>query len=234
MNTSTETNTEYRSPYEYAPMPEPPGPAGICAALLKQPGRLVYEIAEGRAALVSKLLLVMAVLGLALYGIVVGSFSGGPQYWIAPAKILFGSLAAACLCLPSLYVFLCMNGANARLPQVAGLLLVGVALMALLLVSLSPIAWIFSQSTDSVAFIGGLHLILWSVAVAFGLRLLLVGASLVWGGACRRLDVWITMYLLVCLQMMTTLRPIVGSSSSFLPMEKMFFIAHWVRVIGGH
>jgi hypothetical protein len=234
MNTSTETNPQHRNPYEYAPMPELPEPAGVCAALLKHPGQLIYEIIEGRAGIASKSLLMVALLGLAIFGIVVGSFCGGSQYWIAPAKILFGSMATACLCLPSLYVFLCLNGANARLPHVAALLLTGVALMAVLLVSLAPIAWIFSQSTDSVVFIACLHLILWSVAVAFGLRLLLVGASLVWGDACRRLGVWITMYLLVCLQMMTTLRPLIGSSSNFLPAEKMFFLAHWMKVIGGH
>jgi hypothetical protein len=232
MTTPSEPAAE-QHPYEYGPLPTMPTPASVWGALLKQPGRLVYELAEGRVGAASSALLLVAFVGLAIYGVVVGSLSADAQYWIAPAKILLGSAAAALLCLPSLYVFLCMGGANARVQQVGGLLLAGVALMAVLLVSLAPIAWIFSQSTESVPFMAGLHLVLWAVAVGFGLRLLRAGAVLAWGGASARLGVWIAIYLVVCLQMMTTLRPIVGSSGAFFPHEKMFFLAHWARVLTG-
>ncbi len=34
-------------------------------------------------------------------------------------------------------------------------------------------------------------------------------------------------FLLVCLQMTTALRPIIGTSEHWLPKEKKFFLAHW-------
>jgi hypothetical protein len=105
-------------------------------------------------------------------------FSGGPQLWVAPVKIIGGALLTAAICLPSLYVLACLGGANdtLRLGPLAGLLLATIALNATLLVSFAPIAWVFSQSTDSIAFISCLHLVLWSVGFYFGLRLVVIGA----------------------------------------------------------
>jgi hypothetical protein len=34
-------------------------------------------------------------------------------------------------------------------------------------------------------------------------------------------------FLLVALQMTTALRPILGTSKTFFPAEKQFFIGHW-------
>ena len=204
----------------------------MLSALLKEPARLSFELGEGRGVAVLGQLAALLVVALAAYGVVVGTFSGGDQLFLAPAKILLGSFAAALICLPSLYVFLCLSGADARWLPVAGLLAATVALTAVLLVSLAPIAGIFSQSTESIAFMGALHLALWLVAVAFGLRLLARAAGVLWGAADRKLVLWCGMYLLVCLQMMTSLRPILGTADAFLPAEKQFFVAHWLRVLG--
>jgi len=218
--------------FEMAPMDGPPSVGNIIAALLKQPGRVLHELVCGRSTAVLGILTVIALAALAIYGVVVGSLSGGDQYWIAPAKIVLGSVAAALICLPSLFVFLCMNGADVHLRHVGGLLVASICLMALLLVSFSPIAWVFSQSTDSVALMAALHLLLWIVALCFGLRLLARSSVLVWTGATSRLGVWVVIYVIVCLQMMTAVRPIVGRSENLLPKEKQFFFAHWMQVLG--
>jgi hypothetical protein len=220
-------------PFDFQPMDFPPTVWNVIPALLKQPGQIVHELLQGRAVAVLSALSLVAAFSLAIYGVVVGSLEGGSQYWIAPSKILLGSLAAALICLPSLFVFLCMNGAEAKLRDVAGLLSASICLMAVLLVSLAPIAWIFSQSTDSIALMAGLHILLWIVALAFGLRLLSRSAVIAWSGASSRLGIWACIYVLVCLQMMTAVRPIVGRSTDLLPKEKQFFLAHWVKVIGG-
>jgi hypothetical protein len=60
-----------------------------------------------------------------------------------------------------------------------------------------------------------------------GLRLVwlaLGNQRAVFGG---HLVVWALMFLLVCLQMSTTLRPLIGTSAAFLPAEKQCFLAHW-------
>ena len=66
---------------------------------------------------------------------------------------------------------------------------------------------------------GTLHLFFWLVGLGFGLRFLAAGS--------RHLKTWTVIFVVVCLQMTTTLRPIVGHAERFLPTEKKFFIAHW-------
>ena len=108
--------------------------------------------------------------------------------------------------------------------------MVALALNATLLVSFAPIAWIFSQSTDAIAFINCLHLALGSVGFYFGLRLVLLGARFL--GVVDRgyVVVWMILVTLVSLQMMTTLRPIVGRSERLLLAEKKFFLNHWLEL----
>ena len=161
--------------------------------------------------------------GWRIYGVVVGSLSGGAQLWIAPVKLALGTLLAVLICLPSLYIFSCLAGSEFRLRAVAGVLAAAVCLSSLLLIGFAPVAWIFSQSTDSLPFMGTLHLLFWLIGLSFGLRLL--------GGMNRfrgesgggRLKSWSLIFILVCLQMTTTLRPIIGHSDHFLPREKKFF-----------
>lgn len=208
----------------------PATPGRILEALLKQPGRAAWELLDGRT---TKFMLVLgsaALIALAIYGLVAGSLTGGLQLWIAPTKIVIGSVLSAAICLPSLYVFLCLNGANAGFLETAGLLIASVALTAILLVSLVPIAWVFSQSTDSLAGMGFLHLVLWATAATFGLRFLSQSASHA-SMSRLRLGAWIVIYILVSLQMTTALRPILGRSDHFLPQEKKFFFAHWMETL---
>ena len=113
-----------------------------------------------------------------------------------------------------------------------GVLFAAVGLGALLLIGFAPVAWIFSQSTDSVAFMAALHIGLWAIGIMFGLRLLEAMGHLLGGSARNHLKFWGVIFIVVCLQMMTTLRPIVGTSEHFLPSEKKFFLAHWAETLG--
>ena len=141
-------------------MPEGNSPIPVIEALLKYPGRIIHELHHNWRAALPSWLLFLALLGMATYGLVVGSFSGGAQMWIAPAKLALGTLLSVLICLPSLYIFACLGGIDARLRTVSGALFAAVGLGALLLIGFAPVAWIFSQSTDSVAFMAALHLIL--------------------------------------------------------------------------
>jgi hypothetical protein len=51
------------------------------------------------------------------------------------------------------------------------------------------------------------------------------------GSAPTHLKLWSVIFIVVCLQMMTTLRPIVGTSDHLLPSEKKFFLAHWAETL---
>ncbi|HEX4997567.1 MAG TPA: hypothetical protein VFY29_05050 [Terriglobia bacterium] len=166
-----------------------------------------------------------------IYGVVVGSFSGQSQWWAAPIKISLGLMISALICLPSLYIFGCLSGSEARPWEMAGLLAGLLMLMTLLLVGFAPVAWLFSQSTESVAWMGALHLLFWLVATAFALRFLHAGYARFHARSSAGLYVWIVIFLLVMLQMTTALRPIVGTADTFLPKDKKFFLDYWFNTM---
>src|SRR5688572_6968406 len=219
------------SRFALEPMPVGKSPLLIIEALLKFPGRLIYELQNNWRGGLSGWLLAFALIGMAAYGLVVGSFSGGAQMWIAPAKLALGTLFSILICLPSLYIFAGLAGIDVRVRTVIGLLFAAVALSALLLIGFAPVAWIFSQSTDSIPFMGGLHLILWMIAIGFGLRSIGSMGRLLGGATGDQMKLWNLIFILVCLQMTTTLRPIIGTSDRFLPGEKKFFLTHWLETL---
>ena len=209
-------------------MPHAPGLGTTIESLLRRPGQAVHELRHGsRSGQLMVSLGIIAILGLLAFGLAVGSFAGGTQWWAAPIKISVGTLFAALICLPSLYIFLCLSGAEIRFGTTAGLLAGGVALTGILLAGLTPIVWVFSQSTGSAAFMGAMLIAAWLVALLAGLGFLRRGAR--WLGLSNgfHLQLWTLMFLVVTLQMSCALRPILGHADSFLPKEKRFFLAHW-------
>lgn len=201
----------------------PERPMGVVESLLKRPAQIIQlsRLDKNRCRLLW--LAVALILGAAVYGVVMGSFTGGRQFWAAPVKLTAGLIISAAFCLPSLYMAACLSGRDVKVAEVAGYLLAAVALSALLLLGAAPAAWLFSVSTNSLAFMGALHLMIWIMATAAGLRLL----GLALGGLRGHLLLWCLMFLLVCLQMSTVLRPLLGASDSFLTHEKKFFVEHW-------
>src|SRR4051794_30148789 len=80
------------------------GPVSAIEALLRQPRRALYQLRQaGGPGMIAGLFVVSAVCAL-VYGVIVGTFTGGAQLWIAPAKIAGGMLVCALICLPSLYI----------------------------------------------------------------------------------------------------------------------------------
>lgn len=219
--------------YALNPMTGAVNPISVFETLLKQPGSLFHELQHGRTAAVAGSLIAVILICLGIYGAVAGSLTGGSQLWIAPAKIILGSALTVVICLPSLYIFMSMSGANLGLRQLTGLVLSAEGLTATLLIGFAPVIWVFSQSTDSMGFMAFLHLAFWAVATGFALRLLGVGIGLTSGANRGGLGVWMGVYVLVSLQMMTALRPILGHSETFLPEKKLFFLMHWLETLSG-
>lgn len=200
-------------------------------ALLRQPRRLMFQLRQpGAGKLVVSMLLVALVCS-AIYGVIVGSFSGGDQWWAAPIKISGGLLISTLICLPSLYIFTSLSGAQARLVEILGLVAGLLMLMTILLIGFAPVAWLFSQSTNHLAWMGFLHLLFWGIATAFGLRFLQTGFGHAKARSNSGLNTWAVIFLLVMLQMSTALRPLVGTSEDFLPKDKKFFLVHWFEVM---
>jgi hypothetical protein len=208
------------------------GPLTTFEAILRQPRRIVFHLRQARAGSVIAALCGIALLSALVYGLVVGTFSGGTQLWAAPAKIASGMLICALICLPSLYIFSCLSGSHARLVEVIGLVAGLLGLTTILLIGFAPVAWVFSQSTSSVAAMDALHLVFWLVATIFGWKFMRNGFAHLSAKSAGIIGIWFVLFVLVCMQMTTALRPIVGTSNTLLPTEKKFFAAHWLEVLG--
>ena len=243
MNSDNPTPPPSFTPYVPGPRPEPPPPRvepplpeklelrTLFEALLRSPRALVRRMADpGHGALLP--FLGLAVVSLLVFGAVLGSFAMGDQMWAAPLKITAGLLIAGVICFPSLYIFSCLAGSQAGAAQLAATFAGMMALAGLLLLGFAPAVWIFTQATDSLGFMGLLSLAAWLVALSFGFRFLrdAVGST----GAVSKgpFSVWSIIFLLVTLQMTTSLRPILGRSDRLLTDEKKFFLQHWIESSG--
>lgn len=203
------------------------GWGAILEALLKQPERLAAHLTGADNGYLTRHLSVMAILGMAAYGVVVGLFPGGMQIAVVPAKLAGSLLLAAIICWPSLYILLCLSGAKQSARDVTGLLAASLALLVVLMAGFAPVAWIFTQSTHSADFMGGLHLLLWMVSCLFALRRLGAWLTGLNGKAMQALPIWCFIFILVCMQMTTTLRPLMGPFSGWNLEPRDFFLHAW-------
>src|SRR6185436_4244014 len=92
------------NPEERAPIPNV---VTAVEAILRQPRRVMFQLRQPGAGRLMFSMWVVALICSLVYGVVVGTFSGGQQLWIAPAKIAGGLLVSGLICLPSLYIFAC-------------------------------------------------------------------------------------------------------------------------------
>jgi hypothetical protein len=232
-------NTDTPQPPPFFPgEPTPPPSASlpdqldlraILDALLRRPKDLVQRLSDpGSGALLR--FIGIAVVSMIVFGIVLGSFAMHEQLWAAPVKITGGLLIAGLICFPSLYIFSCLAGSRASASQLAATLAGMLALAGLLLLGFAPAVWIFTQATNAFGFMGVLAVTPWLVAMAFGMRFLHTAIGLTGATGKAPINVWSCIFLLVTLQMTTSLRPILGRESYFLTDEKKFFIQHWIEV----
>jgi len=225
MNDDTNTPTTTPPPLQ-EPLPENPGIRGLFEALLRRPAELArHNVTEGRSALAG--FGIIAVVSILVFGFVLGTFAYGDQLWAAPVKLGGGMLFAGLICFPSLYIFSSLAGSSASAAKMGGLLAGMLALAGLLLLGFAPALWIFAQGTASFGFMGFLAIASWLVALAFGYRFLRTALRETGATQSTPLIIWVSIFLLVTLQLSTSLRPILGQSDKFLTTEKKFFLAHW-------
>lgn len=195
--------------------------------LLKRPLGVVHAINHGERSPLPVLLAVTLV-SLGVFGFVLGMFSAGDQLWASPVKVIGGVLFSGLICLPSLYIFGALGGMDAKVHQVIGLLLTFLSITSLLLVGFAPVVWLFSTSSDSLVFFGFLSLSIWLICLLFGIRVITRASRSMGGGHGGHLHLWAMIFILVTVQMTTTLRPLIGRSDRFLNLtEKKFFLVHW-------
>jgi hypothetical protein len=226
-----DTPTMQPPPIE-APLPDQLDLKSLFEALLRRPQALVARLADGNHGATGRFL-AMAVVSFLLFGLVLGCFAKHDQLWAAPVKVTAGLLFSGLICFPSLYIFATLAGARVSVPQLAACLAGALALAGLLLLGFAPAVWIFAESTDSFGFMGTLSIGAWIIAVVFALRFLKAVMTATGGSQKGPMVIWSGVFLLVTLQMTTSLRPILGRSDDFLTQEKKFFLQHWGDTFSG-
>jgi len=214
-------------------LPESATTMQIVDALLKSPESVVKQIKSGQVKKTLFILLGIFVLCHAIYGLIVGSFSGDVQWFAAPIKIVGGAALSALLCYPSLYIFGCLSGANITPSQALSVLVGGLTLTSILLLGFAPVAFIFTFSIKTVAFMSVIHTLIWAISIYFGLRYIVMGLTQMDSrkDSSNIITTWCVILILTLLQMTTTLRPIIGESDTLLNHEKRFFVEHWLDVL---
>ena len=219
------------NPQQYVPIPQNPGIKDLFEILLRRPAQLAgHKVCEEGSTLLRFGLI--ALISILVFGFVLGTFAYGNQLWAAPLKLGGGLLFAGLICFPSLYIFSSLAGSNASAARMGGLLSGMLAMAGLLLLGFAPALWIFAQGTASFGFMGFLALASWLIALVFAFRF--IRAALRETGAKQNspLLIWFGIFLLVTLQLSTSLRPILGTSDKLLTTEKKFFLQHWGETIG--
>ena len=190
-------------------------PFRIAGALLHAPGPLFRDLGSGtRIAERAGALLLVTIAFCAGYGAILGLYAPGMQTLLAAVKIPLIVTGSALLCTPTLYVFNGLAGSRLSYLQTVGLALLMAAALGLMLAAFAPIVWFFGVSTEGAGFMSVLHLLVFAVAVGFGLRTMNVarnymefrGGAAVLGSGLYFL--WSMLVVLVGLQMAYWFRPL--------------------------
>jgi hypothetical protein len=210
---------------------EPGNVLGTLDELLRQPEAGFARARAGAPVRAWSLRVIAGALGCwSLYGAGSGFFAGGWQIALAALKAPLIVAGSALLCVPSLYVFGLLAGAPLTRARFAVTLTGFVGMPALVMAGLLPIEWLFSVSTQSLAFVVWLHLALWTIAMVFGTRFLRAAMPEVPAGA---LMLWVVLFCLVSFQVTTFMRPTLWRepNEAVLAQGKLFFLDHFKQAL---
>ena len=202
--------------------------------LLRAPGE-VMGFADGRAHYwrLAVFLALVTVVGCALFGFAIGSFVDLKVAALDAAKMVGIAVFSFVLCFPTLYVFATISGSKLSAARLAVIGLVCTATLGSLLAALSPILWLFSVSTENVAFIVVLSCFLAALSLAF--VVCPITAAVEKGIVANKagLHLWLVVFAVVALQTVTLVRPMLAPiGTPRTPEGKCFFLMHFGEAAG--
>jgi hypothetical protein len=164
----------------------------------------------------------------ALYGAAAGFFQGGWSLALAFFKVPLIIIGSLVLCLPSLYIFTALAGADLPHRSFASAVAAFSGIAGLLLLALMPIIWLFSVSTVSLMFLVWLHGFTWVVSLLLARRYLARRVP----SAKRTVTVWLILLFVVSLQMTTYVRPVLwrAPGEPLFAAVKQSFLEHFAAV----
>jgi len=202
--------------------------------LLRAPGE-VMGFADGKARYwrLAAFLALVTVVGCALFGFAIGSFVDLKVAALDAAKMVGIAAFSFVLCFPTLYVFATISGSKLSAARLAVIGLVCTATLGSLLAALSPILWLFSVSTENVAFIVVLSCFLAALSLAF--VVCPITAAVEKGIVANKagLHLWLVVFAVVALQTVTLVRPMLAPiGTPRTPEGKCFFLMHFGDSVG--
>jgi MFS family permease len=199
--------------------------------LLRDPGGFVRHVCECRqyVRLISFLIL-LTLGGFGIFGLVTGFFVDWRVALLDMVKMIGVVVFGFALCLPSLYVFMCISGVVLSFSRIVMAGLVVTAMMGCVMGALAPVIWLFSASTSSMGVFLLILLFAGSVAVGFGVlpikRAYMAGVF----KSCTALYSWLAILVVVMLQCITLMRPMLSPvGEDARPQGKQFFIQHFFK-----
>ena len=202
--------------------------------LLRAPGE-VMGFADGKARYwrLAAFLALVTVVGCALFGFAVGSFVDMKVAALDAAKMVGIAAFSFVLCFPTLYVFATISGSKLSAARLAVIGLVCTATLGSLLAALSPILWLFSVSTENVAFIVVLSCFLAALSLAFVVCPITAAAEKKIVANKAGLHLWLVVFAVVALQTVTLVRPMLAPiGTPRTPEGKCFFLMHFGESAG--
>jgi hypothetical protein len=160
------------------------------------------------------LLLIFAV----AYGLIMGSYNGLAQALSSGVKVPVLFILIVIICFPAFFVIQTILGSRLSLRQIISVVLLGFVLTNAIMVSFAPIVLFFMITGDNYAFIKLLHVAIFAVSGAFGMRAIIEALKF----SCEKKSVypkigvqvfrfWIIILAFVGAQLSWTLRPFIGA-----------------------
>ncbi|MEW5860250.1 MAG: actin-binding WH2 domain-containing protein [Cyanobacteriota bacterium] len=179
----------------------------------------------------------------ALYGAIIGSFSGGLQMVASAIKLPALYLITLAICLPTLYFFDVITGSRRSFGQYLALLLASMSIIGVMLFSFAPIILFFRLSINDYRFFQLLNVVIFTITGLVGINVFY--RSLIYineqdsespKNRTAMIRGWLVLYGFVGSQLGWTLRPFFGTPDKpfelFRPLESNFYF-HLLKVIAG-
>jgi hypothetical protein len=188
-------------------------------------------------------LLISSSVFFALYGAIIGSFSGGLQMVASAIKVPALYLITMGICLPTLYFFDVISGSKRSFGQYLALLLASMSIVGVMLFSFAPITLFFRLSVNDYQFFKLLNVLIFTITGLIGINVFY--RSLIYineqdsespRNRTAMIRGWLVLYGFVGSQLGWTLRPFFGTPDRpfelFRPLESNFYF-HLLKVIAG-
>ncbi|MBD2085557.1 actin-binding WH2 domain-containing protein [Trichocoleus sp. ST-U3] len=186
-------------------------------------------------------LLISSSVFFALYGAIIGSFSGGLQMVASAIKLPALYLITLAVCLPNLYFFDVISGSRRSFGQYLVLLLASMSIIGVMLFSFAPITLFFRLSINDYQFFKLLNVLVFTITGLIGINVFY--RSLIYinekdsdkpSNRTAMIRGWLVLYGFVGSQLGWTLRPFFGNPGSpfelFRPLESNFYF-HLLKVV---